>query len=174
LPSDYVPKDLVALDDVPTVLPNPEINQLREAAYNALKELFEAAMEEENYSLFARSGYRSYDTQDALYSAYVANYGQEAADKFSAKPGQSEHQTGLAMDITTETMNYVLDITFGETIEGKWVQENAHRFGFIVRYPLGKEDITGYQYEPWHIRYVGKDLAKEIYESELTMEEYFQ
>jgi len=173
LPSTYVPQDLVSLDDVPTVLANPEVNQLRKVAYEALKELFEAAREE-GYFLYARSGYRSYSTQSSLYESYVKNHGQSAADKYSAKPGQSEHQTGLAMDITCEAVNYQLDSIFGDTEEGKWVSENAHKYGFIVRYPKGKEDITGYNYEPWHIRYLGKELATEVYESGLTLEEFFQ
>lgn len=173
LSSDYIPADLVKLTEVPTVLSNPEVNQLREPAYNALKELFSKALEEE-YELFARSGYRSYNTQVALYSSYVANHGQAAADTFSAKAGQSEHQTGLAMDITCASMDYVLSEAFGETEEGKWVAENAHKFGFIVRYPKGKEEITGYMYEPWHIRYLGIELATKVYESGLTLEEYFE
>ena len=155
LPKTYIPQDLVNLTEVPTVLPNPEVNQLREAAYNALIELFKAAKDEEGYILYARSGYRSYATQESLYNSYVNSRGKEAADTFSAKPGQSEHQTGLVMDITCEAMDFQLDDTFGETAEGKWVSENAHRFGFIIRYPKGKEDITGYMYEPWHIRYLG-------------------
>lgn len=173
LPENYVPEDLTALTDIPTVLSNPEVNQLRKAAYEALKELFDAA-KEEGYELHARSGYRSYYTQASLYTSYVENYGKAAADKYSAKPGQSEHQTGLSMDITCEAINYKLDTTFGETEEGKWVAENAHRYGFIIRYPKGKEDITGYAYEPWHIRYLGVELAEKIYESGLTLEEYFQ
>lgn len=174
LASDYVPSDLVPLDDIPTVLQNSEINQLRKAAYDALKELFLKAEEEKSFKLYARSGYRSYRTQNDLYNSYVANHGQLEADTFSAKPGQSEHQSGLSIDITCEAMNFQLDDTFFDTVEGKWVSENAHRFGFIIRYPKGKESITGYQYEPWHLRYVGKTLATEIYESQLTMEEYFE
>ncbi len=174
LSETYIPADLVKLTDVPTVLSNPEVNQLRSVAYDALKELFAAAKEEAGYNLYARSGYRSYATQVSLYSSYVANHGRTAADTFSAKPGQSEHQTGLAMDITCEAMNFQLDDTFGETEEGKWVSENAHRFGFIIRYPKGKEDITGYMYEPWHLRYLGVELATDVYESGLTLEEYFQ
>lgn len=174
LSKNYVPQDLVKLTEVPTVLSNPEINQLREAAYNALVELFNAAKEEKGYELYARSGYRSYGTQDSLYNSYVSSRGQAAADKYSARPGQSEHQTGLAMDITCEAMNFSLDDTFGETDEGKWVAENAHRFGFIIRYQKGKEDITGYMYEPWHIRYLGTELAKEVYDSGLTLEEFFE
>lgn len=174
LSKNYVPEDLVPLNDVPTVLQNPEINQLRKAAYDALNELFNKAKEEKSFILYARSGYRSYRTQADLYNSYVSNHGQLKADTFSAKPGQSEHQSGLAIDITCETMNFQLDDTFFDTEEGKWVAENAHRFGFIIRYPKGKESITGYQYEPWHLRYVGQTLAKEIYDSQLTMEEYFE
>jgi D-alanyl-D-alanine carboxypeptidase len=173
LPSDYVPEDLVKLSEVPTVLENPEVNQLRSVAYEALKELFNAANEEEGYKLYARSGYRSYNTQTSLYKSYVDSYGQKSADKYSAKPGQSEHQTGLSIDITCEEMNLKLDDTFVDTDEGHWVAENAHRFGYIIRYPKGKEDITGYMYEPWHIRYLGEDLATLVYESGLTLEEYF-
>ncbi len=174
LPDTYVPDDLVSLIDVPTVLENPEINQLRKTAYLALKDMFAAAKDEWEFELFARSGYRSYNTQNSLYKSYVTNSGQAAADKFSAKPGQSEHQTGLAMDITCAAMNFKLDDTFGDTDEGKWVQENAHRFGFIVRYPKGKEDITGYLYEPWHIRFLGVELATKVFESGLTFEEYLE
>lgn len=174
LPDSYAPDDLVSLDDVPTVLKNPEVNQLREKAYSALIDLFAAAKNEAEYELFARSGYRSYNTQTALYNSYVSNNGQAAADKYSAKPGQSEHQTGLAIDITCEALNYLLDDTFADTEEGKWVSENAHRFGFIVRYPKGKEEITGYSYEPWHIRYLGTELATKVFESGLTLEEYLE
>ena len=174
LPDSYVPEDLVTLSEVPTVLENPEVNQMRNAAYEALKELFKAAQDEEGYELYARSGYRSYNTQTSLYSSYVESYGKEAADKYSAKPGQSEHQTGLSIDITCEALNFRLDDTFGETKEGKWVAENAHRFGYIIRYPKDKEDITGYMYEPWHIRYLGTELAGKVFESGLTLEEYLE
>ncbi|WP_312832092.1 M15 family metallopeptidase [Sedimentibacter saalensis] len=174
LSSTYVPEDLVKLEGIPTVLENPEINQLRETAYIALKDMFQAAADEEGYELHARSGYRSYGTQKDLYNSYVKNHGQAAADKYSAKPGQSEHQTGLSMDITCAAMNFQLDDTFGNTDEGKWVSENAHRFGFIVRYPKNKEDITGYFYEPWHIRYLGVELATKVYESGLTLEEFME
>lgn len=173
LPSDYEPADLVKLSEVPTVLENPEVNQLRSVAYEALKELFKAASDEEGYILYARSGYRSYNTQTSLYTSYVDSYGQKAADKYSAKPGQSEHQTGLSIDITCKAMNLKLDDTFADTDEGKWVAENAHRFGYIIRYPKGKEDITGYMYEPWHIRYLGVEVATKVYESGLALEEYF-
>lgn len=173
LPDTYIPGDLVELTDMPTVLSNPEVNQMRKPAYEALKELF-AAAEEDGYDLYARSGYRSYNTQVSLYDSYAVAHGKEAADTFSAKAGQSEHQTGLVMDITCEAMNFQLDDTFGETEEGKWVSKNAHKYGFIVRYPKEKEDITGYMYEPWHLRYLGVELATNVYESGLSLDEYFE
>lgn len=171
LPSDYAPKDLVKLTDVPTCLQNPEVNQLRKEAAQALTEMFDEA-KKDNVILVARSGYRSYNTQVSLYDSYVRNHGEQEADKFSAKPGQSEHQTGLAIDVTADSVNLKLTESFADTTEGKWVAENAHKYGFILRYKKGSEDITGYMFEPWHIRYVGKDLASKVYESGQTLEEY--
>lgn len=171
LSSDYIPEDLVDLT-VPTCLKNPEVNKLRRKTSDALTNLFESAKKEDLY-LVARSGYRSYSTQTSLYNGYVSRHGQTEADKFSAKPGQSEHQTGLAIDITAESVSLQLADDFGETLEGKWVNENAHKYGFIIRYPKGKESITGYQFEPWHLRYLGITLATKVYESGLTLEEYF-
>lgn len=170
LPEDYAPDDLVTVN-VPTVLENPEIRQLREVASEALTDMF-AAAEEDGIILYARSGYRSYQTQVELFNNYVSNHGEEAANRYSARPGESEHQTGLAMDVTSESVNYQLTEAFGETPEGQWVEENAHDFGYIIRYPEGEEEVTGYQYEPWHLRYLGEELAVDIAESGLTYEEY--
>lgn len=114
------------------------------------------------------SDFRSYETQDQLYKNYCARDGQAAADTYSARPGHSEHQTGLAIDINCAGS------AFDNTPEAKWLAENCWKYGFILRYPKGKENITGYQYESWHVRYVGKDWAKKITDSGLTMEEYFQ
>jgi len=172
LPADYIPEDLIRVA-VPTILSFEEVNHLRKPAADSLRSFFTAAEEEENFILTARSGYRSYNTQVSLFDANVRAHGQDYADKFSAKPGTSEHQSGLAMDITAEVMNYQLEQSFGKTPEGRWTAENAHRFGFIIRYPEGKEKITGYAYEPWHLRYVGKALASEIYSGSLTLEEYY-
>lgn len=172
LSSDYVPKDLVKVN-VPTQLENPEVNQMRKIPADRLHELFEGA-KKEGFTLIARSGYRSYNTQDILYRNVVTSKGQTYADKYSAKPGTSEHQTGLAMDITSEGVNFQLSEDFGELPESIWVKENAHKYGFIIRYPKDKEEIVGYAYEPWHIRYVGVELATKIYKSGLTMEEYFE
>lgn len=166
----YVPEDLVTVR-VPTVLENPEVKQLRKVAAHALQKMFNKAKEADIY-LHARSGYRSYDTQVQLFNNYVAQHGQEAANRYSARPGQSEHQTGLVMDVTSESVNFQLTNEFGETKEGKWLSEHAHEFGFIIRYPKDMEHITGYIYEPWHIRYLGLEVAMEVYESGLTYEEF--
>lgn len=164
-----VPSDLVTVD-VPTVLENPEVNQLRKVAANALKSMFDEAIKDDIY-LHARSGYRSYNTQVQLFQSYTDRNGEEAANRYSAKAGQSEHQTGLVMDVTAGSVNFQLSEEFGETAEGTWLREHAHEFGFIIRYPKHKEDITGYIYEPWHIRYLGIEMATKVYESGLTYEE---
>ena len=112
------------------------------------------------------SGYRSYYDQKSTYNYWVSVYGQKDADTISARPGHSEHQTGLAFDITS------LNSSYGETEEGIWLRENCFKYGFIIRYPKGKEHITGYAYEPWHIRYVGVEHATYIMNNNLTLEEY--
>lgn len=170
LSENYVPEDLVTVS-VPTVLENPEVRQMRKEAADALKQMFDEAIEEGIY-LHARSGYRSYQTQVQLFNNYVSRHGEEAANRYSARPGQSEHQTGLVMDITSESVNFQLTEQFGDTEEGIWLRDHAHEFGFIIRYPKDMEHITGYIYEPWHIRYMGVDVAKEVYESGLTYEEF--
>lgn len=172
LTENDIPDDLVTVE-VDTILDNPEVNQLRSIAADALKEMFLAA-EEAGFKLYARSGYRSYQTQVQLFEANAEKHGEEAAATFSARPGESEHQTGLVMDVTAESVNYQLTEEFGETIEGTWVAENAHRFGFIVRYPKDKEEVTQYIYEPWHLRYIGKDLASLVYDSGLAYEEFIE
>lgn len=171
LPSEYVPDDLVTVE-VSTCLTNPEVNQLRRVASDALTDLFKGA-ELDGLTLVARSGYRSYNTQTGLYNGYISRHGQDYADMYSAVPGQSEHQSGLAMDITADSAGLQLEDYFGDTAEGIWVSKHAHEYGFIIRYPKDMEDITGYLYEPWHLRYLGVDLAGEVYESGLTLEEYF-
>ena len=161
LSSDYKPTDLV-LPDVRAVNSSNRLYMRKEAA-SALEELFKAA-EDENYYLYAVSGYRSYSYQKSIYNPYSG---------YSAPAGASEHQLGLAMDITLAKYNGTLSVDFGDTKEGKWVRENAHKYGFIIRYLECKEDITGYNYEPWHLRYLGVDLATELYEKNITLEEYY-
>ncbi|MEK3996864.1 M15 family metallopeptidase [Psychrobacillus sp. FSL K6-2365] len=125
------------------------------------------------YDLIAFSTYRSFDYQTQLYDRYVTNDGQDAADRYSARPGYSEHQTGLAFDIGEQHFEqHFAKESFGETEAGKWVAANAHKYGFIMRYPNGSEKITGYMYEPWHFRYVGEELAVQVYEANVTLEEF--
>lgn len=140
----------------------PGLNKIVWEAFMRLKD--DAAIVGHDIQLL--SGYRSYTTQQNLYNNYVATYGQEEADTFSARPGTSEHQTGLAMDVGW------IDDAYGDTASGKWLAENCHKYGFIIRYPKGKEHITGYKYEPWHIRYLGVDIATDVYQSGLCLEEY--
>lgn len=134
-------------------------------AGNALNEMIAAAANE-GISLRMISGFRSYETQKVLYNNYVARDGVAEADRYSARPGHSEHQTGLSFDLNS------LEQSFGETREGKWLADNCWKYGFIIRYPHDKEAVTGYMYEPWHVRYLGKDTAKAVYESGMCLEEY--
>lgn len=130
-------------------------------------EKMKAAAAKEGLNLWVASGFRSYELQQSLYTRYSQRDGKEAADRYSARPGHSEHQTGLAIDLNSITS------AFANTKEGKWVAENCHEYGFILRYPKEKETQTGYMYEAWHIRYVGVEVAKNIYESGLCLEEYY-
>ena len=139
---------------------------LDRTTYSAYCQMADAASSE-GISIYIASGFRSYDTQDRLYNYYCGAYGKTAADRFSARPGHSEHQTGLAMDINDPSDSFI------GTAAQKWLEKNCYKYGFIIRYPKGKEDITGYKYESWHVRYVGKALAKELTEKNLTLEEYF-
>lgn len=170
LEPDYHPDDLVQPSVAWAEVSN--YRYMRAEAAEALEDLFTHA-EEEGFTLLGRTGYRSFEAQEEIFINFVNNHGYEEARTFSAKPGQSEHQTGLAMDITADSVGGRLSSDFGSTPEGQWVEENAHLHGYIIRYPKEKEEITGYIYEPWHLRYVGVDLATELYESGLTMEEYF-
>ncbi|WP_085993502.1 D-alanyl-D-alanine carboxypeptidase family protein [Oceanobacillus senegalensis] len=171
LPADYIPEDLVVPDVRFPFTEDLPKKQMREVAARALEDLFEAA-DEEGLELFAQSGYRSFERQEAIFTSNVNLHGEEAANTFSARPGESEHQTGLTMDVTSPDIGFKLIVEFGETDEGKWIAEHAADFGFIIRYPKGKEEITQYQYEPWHLRYVGEKAAKEITEKGITLEEY--
>ena len=141
---------------------DPKVNK---EALEALKSM-QADAKTLNLDLTLISGYRSYKDQEILHEKYVLKDGEEIANTYSAKPGYSEHQTGLAFDVGST------DRSFSDTIEAKWIEENAHLYGFIVRYPKDKMNITGYIYEPWHIRYLGVDIATKVKESGLTLEEY--
>ncbi|MDP3487724.1 MAG: M15 family metallopeptidase [Bacillota bacterium] len=173
LPADYTPSDLI-IPSVPFPFSGDEPRKyMRTEAALALEKLFGEA-KNLSLDLFAISGYRSYAKQKSIFTSNANLKGEEEANKTSARPGQSEHQTGLAMDVTSSKVGYNLVESFGTTTEGIWLRENAHRFGFIIRYPKGKEHITGYSHEPWHLRYVGLEVAEYIYTHNLTLEEYFQ
>lgn len=166
LSKNYVPDDLIKVD----VKFLSTYKKMRKEAADALKNLF-AAAKKEGYTLYGVSAYRSYDLQKQLYKKFVSLIGLKKANIRVSLPGRSEHQTGLAVDITSKSA-VNRGIKFGSTHESKWIENNAYKYGFIIRYPKGKENITGYMYEPWHLRYVGINLAKKIYESGLTFEEY--
>jgi D-alanyl-D-alanine carboxypeptidase len=159
-PQDYVPADLV---DVPVAHTWDPL--LREEASDAIVTMFDAASSEAGLALASNSAYRSYSAQQNIY---------DGDDLSTARPGFSEHQTGLVMDVGAESGECSLLQCFGETEEGIWLRDNAHRFGFILRYPADKTPVTGYEYEPWHFRYVGLDLANEMHERGVTtLEEFF-
>ncbi len=159
----YVDGILVANKTYP--LPESYAPGWDEEASSQLHVMF-AAAKKDGISLFVKSGYRSYVDQRIIYNGYVARDGKEAADRYSARPGHSEHQTGLAFDLNS-TEN-----SFANTPEAAWIAANSYKYGFIVRYPKDKEHITGYIYEPWHVRYLGIEKATEVYESGLCLEEF--
>lgn len=172
LPADYIPPDLVEVDIPFTFQEKAEKRMMRKEAALNLEELF-AAAKENGVVLYGVSGYRSYLTQKYLFEYFTRRDGsEEKANQISARPGESEHQSGLAMDITSQSVNFGLIESFGRTPEYEWLKDNAHHFGFIIRYPQDKEHITEYSYEPWHLRFVGKELATELYENNMTFEEY--
>lgn len=162
LSPNYKPSNLV-IPNVTFQSPgNIEKNYMEATAAKALEEMFVAA-KSQNIRLVAISGYRSYSRQSTLYKNALSTYGNNQIG--TARPGESEHQSGLAMDLNS------ISQSFQYTKEGKWLAQNAHYYGFIIRYPKGKSHITGYMYEPWHVRYVGKELATYCYTNNLTLEE---
>ncbi len=168
-PRDYVPPDLVQVPVQHVYTP-----LLRKEASDAVVAMFAAAQSEAGLGLQSQSAYRSYSTQVSTYNGYVASRGQAGADLTSARPGYSEHQTGLALDISSVPAACTLAACFGQTPQGMWLAANAYRFGFILRYPADKTAITGYEYEPWHFRYVGVALATEMHDEGVeTLEEFF-
>lgn len=164
---DYVPKDLVVPNIEFTFKGDDPKKQMRKPAALAIEKMFDEA-KNQGINLYGVSGYRSADRQKKIFDSRVQAVGETKAKKYVALPGESEHQTGLAMDIGR------LEGNFGQSKEGKWLRDNAHNFGFILRYPEGKEHITKINYEPWHFRYVGVNSAKEIYNSGLILEEYLE
>ncbi len=168
---NYIPPDLV-IPNVEFRVADDMCREMRADAANALENMFNDA-KEIGINLIAISGYRSYDYQEIVYDSSVATEGQDYTDNYVAIPGTSEHQTGLVMDLLSD--EYLsLDEGFENTRAFQWIMENMSNYGFILRYPRGKEDITGYDYEPWHLRYVGVDVAKEIMSKGITLEEYLE
>lgn len=161
-PLTYAPKDLVHIGSG---------QSMRSEAAQAFKKLRNAGAAS-GVNFHPVSGYRSYNQQAATYNHWRATYGQQHADSVSAAPGTSEHQLGLAVDVSDGICN--LRRCFATTNAGQWVARNAHKYGFVIRYPDGKTDVTGYWYEPWHLRYVGTELADELTSKGLTLEEYYK
>ena len=149
-------------------LPSSYGNGLTDEVSTAFQKMKNAATKD-GITLSIISGYRSYSRQDTIYHNYVQRDGKSEADTYSARPGHSEHQSGLAFDLNS------LESSFANTKEGKWLNEHAYEYGFILRYPKGKTNETGYVYEPWHFRYVGEELAKKLYNDGnwITLEAYF-
>ena len=161
----YEPGDL-SMSDVPG-----QVRRMRPEAAAALREMFQACKEEAGVQLLSISGYRSYAKQEGIYKRKLraVKHNVAKAQEYVAPPGASEHQTGMAMDIGQKHKIH-LEVSFRDTQGGKWCRENCWRFGFILRYDEGWEDITGYQFEPWHFRYVGKEYAKEIHDANVPLE----
>lgn len=168
LPTDYTPTDLTLL---PTRILASNRVQVRQIAAEPLAKMIEAAGADDQ-TLFVLSGYRSFQEQDAILQQEIRLYGRSVAEQQVAPPGHSEHQLGLAVDITSKRAPYELSHDFGRWPEGRWLADNAARFGFVISYPDGKESVTGYIYEPWHIRYVGTPLAEQVTASGLTLTEF--
>ncbi len=168
-PVDYVPADLT-FPDVPNVNHQP----MRRETAAALVTMFHAGKSEAGLDFSVQSAYRSFESQTRVYADDVSRNGQAYADTDTARPGHSEHQTGLAVDISAVPARCSLDACFGETPQGRWLAANAWRFGFLLRYPADKVAVTGFTYEPWHFRYVGTPLATELHSARVaTLEEFF-
>lgn len=172
LPSTYVPANLVA-PSVPlrTNQSDPEMH-VRSDTAGAMEKMF-AAAKADGINLMLSSGYRSYAEQVSLYNSYASQYGAQEADTFSARPGHSEHQTGLAADIEPVSRNCEVAQCFESTPEGRWLAANCYKFGFVIRYQKATQSLTGYEYEPWHVRYIGDGLAQQLQNTGQTLEQFF-
>lgn len=173
MPKEYVPSDLVVPEVKFSFYGTYEKSYMRKTAADAIKKLFDGA-KSEGYELKVVSAYRSYERQEAIYNNNIRKKGKENTDAVSATPGCSEHQTGLCADVSSDSVGCTIEQNFGDSPEGKWLAKNSYKYGFIIRYPKGKSDITGYSYEPWHIRFVGNNLAKYLYDKKITLEEYYK
>lgn len=173
LPDSYNPSDLIYAK-IPFVnTAGAEKRKMRKEAAAAIEKLF-AAAKQQDVNLLGVSAYRSHAAQTTLFNYYVKRDGYKKARTYSALPGTSEHETGLAIDVTGGNGKCQAQDCFGGTKEAIWLQTHSAEYGFIIRYPRGKGSITGYKYEPWHLRYVGKAIAIEIMDRGITLEEYYQ
>jgi zinc D-Ala-D-Ala carboxypeptidase len=168
LKSSYAPTDLVRIPEY--MYPAREL-WLREEALKQLEKLWQAAADD-GVTLTIISAYRSYQYQQTLFQNYASSYGEEAANRFSARPGQSEHQLGTTVDFGGTAVD--LKAAYADTDQGRWLAEHAYRFGFAMSYPEGKEEITGYIFESWHYRYIGPEAAAEWYAAGLSLKEFLQ
>lgn len=173
LPKDYRPYDMCKPCVAFACNDNFEKTLLRKEAAHSLEALFNCALKY-NIQLYGISFFRPYFRQDSIYKNTVLEKGEAYARLHVAKPGYSEHQSGLSADISSRGVGLQLTESFGQIDDGIWLFNNAHKFGFIIRYPKDKEHITGYAYEPWHIRYVGKYIATNIFNNNLTLEEWYE
>jgi D-alanyl-D-alanine carboxypeptidase len=172
-PIQYVPKDLVA-PRFGALNANPYGRKLRKEASTASYRMAMAMRAEGAGSMVIQSGYRSFAEQSTIYDRQVARFGLKAGEALAARPGYSEHQTGWAMDVSARGQGCQIRVCFGKTKAGTWLVANAYKYGFIIRYPEFATPVTGYQYEPWHLRYVGKPLAKAMHDAKVsTLEKYF-
>lgn len=165
LEKSYQPKDITEI----ALSYSYDGNSIKKEAYDAFTTMADKA-EKEDINLIVSTSYRTYEQQEKTYNAIKQSSGTKSADQIAARPGFSEHQTGLALDIDTFD-SYTGD--FDQTEAFRWLKKNAHKYGFILRYPKGKEDITGFKYEPWHFRFVGIDVATKIYNADITFDEYY-
>jgi D-alanyl-D-alanine carboxypeptidase len=172
-PIKYVPTDLVA-PKFGTLNANPYGRKLRKEASTASYKLAMAMYKAGKGSLIIQSAYRSYSEQKVIYDRQVKRYGLKVGEALAARPGYSEHQTGWAMDVSARNQGCQIRVCFGQTKAGLWLAANAHKYGFIIRYPNNETSITGYQYEPWHLRYVGIGLALVMHDDKVkTLEKFF-
>ena len=172
LPKDYRPPDMITPHVAFADNDNFVKTLLRKEAAHAIEHLFDSAYKC-NLKLYGISFFRPYFRQQAIYNSAVATKGEQYATLYISQPGASEHQSGLSADVSSQSAGLALTPSFAHLPEGIWLSQNAHKYGFILRYPLGKEGITGYAFEPWHIRYVGKCAAKNIYRNNLCFEEWY-
>lgn len=173
LGSDYAPSDLVTISQTYS-WGDAGSQKTRKVTYDAFLEMWNAAQEEQGYYLMVSSSYRSYQEQEIVYNNYKKTRGQKYADSIAARPGASEHQTGLAIDFAYYENGIYNDDVKENDKEAIWLKNNAWKYGFILRYPKGKENVTGYNFEPWHFRFVGLKLAKYLFKNDLTLEEYYK